>query len=121
MDDHEPLNSASPRGDGNGTHLPVPARDRLPAARPTAALPVEAAGALMRAVAGAPLVAAAVAGATAAAAVSGVGAMSRLVWPGSWVRRRSAAEDVPPSEATWLGPGVHVSYTHIEIHWSTRR
>jgi hypothetical protein len=120
MDDHEPLNSAGPRGDGDGTHLPVPAGNRLPAGRPTAALPVEAAGALMRAVAGAPLVAAAVAGATAAAAVSGAAAMSRLVWPGSWVRRRSAA-DAPPSEATWLGPGVHVSYTHVEIHWPMRR
>ncbi len=121
MDDHEPLNSAGPRGDGDGTHLPVPAQNRLPAARPMAALPVERAGALIRAVAGAPLVAAAVAGATAAAAVSGAAAMSRLVWPGSWVRRRSAEEDAPPSEAIWLGPGVHISYTHVEIHWSTRR
>jgi hypothetical protein len=120
MDDHEPLSSAGPRSDGDGTHLPVPAGNRLPAARPTA-LPVESAGALMRAVAAVPLVAAAVAGATAAAAVSGAAAMSRLVWPGSWVRRRSASEDAPPSEATWLGPGVHVSYTHVEIHWSTRR
>jgi hypothetical protein len=121
MDDHEPLGSAGPRSDGDGTHLPVPAGNRLPAARPTAALPVERAGALIRAMAGAPLVAAAVAGATAAAAVSGAAAMSRLVWPGSWVPRRSASEEAPPSEATWLGPGVHVSYTHVEIHWSPRR
>jgi hypothetical protein len=125
MDDHEPLGSAGPRSDGDGTHLPVPAGNRLPAARPTAALPVERAGALIRAMAGAPLVAAAVAGATAAAAVSGAvsgaAAMSRLAWPGSWVRRRPASEDAPPSEATWPGPGVHVSYTHVEIHWSTRR
>jgi hypothetical protein len=120
MDDHEPRSSTG-RSDGDSTHLPVPAGNRLPAARPTAALPVERAGALMRAMVGAPLVAAAVAGATAAAAVSGAAAMSRLVWPGSWVRRRSAAEDAPPSEATWPGLGVHVSYTHVEIHWSTRR
>jgi hypothetical protein len=121
MNDHEPVSSVGPRNDEGSAHLPVPARDRLPAVRPTAALPIERAAGLIRAVAGAPIVAAAVAGATAAAAVSGAAAVSRMLWPGSWVRERSAPEEAQPSTPTWLGPGVHVSYTHVEIHWRTGR
>jgi hypothetical protein len=117
MADHEPTSPVDARN--NGTHLPVPAANRLPAERPSAAVAAERAAGLVRAVAGAPLVAAAVAGATAAVAASGAAAASRLLSPWTWVRRRPASEDAQPSAADWLGSGVHVSYTHIEIHWRT--
>jgi hypothetical protein len=119
MADHEPTSPIDARN--SGTHLPVPAGNRLPAERPSAAVAVERAAGLVRAVAGAPLVAAAVAGATAAVAASGAAAASRLLSPWTWVRRRPASEDAQPATAERLGPGVHVSYTHIEIHWRTGR
>jgi hypothetical protein len=119
MADHEPVSPAGARNDG--TRLPVPAGSRLPVERPPAAVAVERAAGLVRAIAGAPLVAAAAAGATAAVAASGVAAVSRLLSPWSRVRGRSASEDAQPSTATWLGPGVYVSYTHVEIHWRTGR
>jgi hypothetical protein len=119
MADHEPTSPIDARHDG--TYLPVPAGNRLPAERPSAAVAVERAAGLVRAVAGAPLVAAAVAGATAAVAASGAAAASRLLSPWTWVRRPPASEDAQPAAAEWAGPGVHVSYTHIEIHWRTGR
>jgi hypothetical protein len=86
--------------------------------RPSAQ-PAERADALVRAVAGAPLmaplVAAAVVGATAAAAVSGAAAASRLLWP--WLAGRGPAE--PATDR--FGPGLHVSYTHIEVRWPLGR
>ena len=27
----------------------------------------------------------------------------------------------PPATGTWSGPGVHVSYTHVEMHWPLGR
>ena len=109
--------------DGDGARLPVPFSDSRPAVRAAEMVPVDPAGAVVRAVSGAPLlapmVAAAVVSATAAAVVSGVAAASRWMWP--WLaggKRGTAGE---PSVASWLGPGVHVSYTHIEIHWPLGR
>jgi hypothetical protein len=77
--------------DADVARLPVPFSDGRPAVRSADVVPVDPAGAVVRAVSGAPLlapmVAAAVVGATAAAAVSGVAAASRWMWP-------------------WLGGGV---------------
>ena len=121
MADDERVSPAGTSSD-DGTRLPVPAGNRVPAERASAAVPVQhVGGLLLRAAAGAPLVAAAVAGAGAVAAVSGAAAVSRLLSPWNWVRGRSVPEDAQPSPATWPAPGVHVSYTHVEIHWRTVR
>src|ERR671937_563836 len=103
MADHEAVNPVGARTDEDGTHLPVPAGNRLPAERPSTAVAAPSAAGLVRAVAGAPLVAAAVAGATMAVAASGAAAVSRLLWPWSWVRGRSASEDAPASVPMWQG------------------
>ena len=101
----------------------VPLSDRVPAVRAAEIVPVDPAGAVVRAVSGAPLlapvVAAAVASATAAAVVSGVAAASRWMWP--WLAAGARGMAGEPSAASWLGPGVHVSYTHIEVHWPRDR
>ena len=121
MADHERVRPVG-GSDEDGTHLPVPAGNRLPAERPSAAVAVERAGGqLIRAVAGAPLVAAAVASAGVAVAVSGADAVSRLLSPWSWVRGRSASQDAQSPATTRPGPGVHVSITHVEIHVRTVR
>jgi hypothetical protein len=103
--------------------LPVPLSDRLPAVQAAEIVPVDPAGAVVRAVSGAPLlapmVAAAVVSATAAAVVSGVAAASRWMWPWPAGGTRGTAQE--PSAASWFGPGVHVSYTHIEVHWPLGR
>jgi hypothetical protein len=118
----EPVSPTGPRSDEDGSRLPVPTGTRVPAERAPAAVSVRRVGGLLiRAAAGAPLVAAAVAGAGAVAAVSGAAAVSRLVSPWNWVRGRSVPEDVQPSPARWPVPGVHVSYTHVEIRWRTVR
>jgi len=105
--------------DADGARLPVPLSDRLPAMRAAEIVPVDPAGAVARAVSGAPLlapvVAAAVVSATAAAVVSGVAAASRWMWP--WLAGGARGTAGEPSAVSWLGPGVHVSYTHIEVHW----
>ena len=107
--------------DADGGRLPVPLSDRLPAVRAADVVPVDPAGPLVRAVSGAPLlgpmVAAAVVSATAAAVVSGVAA-SRWMWP--WLAGRARGMAGEPSAASRLSPGVHVSYTHIEVHWPLR-
>src|SRR4051794_18901259 len=99
--------------------LPVPLSGRLPAVRGADIVPVDPAGAVVRAVSGSPLlapaVAAAVTSAMAAAVVSGVAAVSRWMWP--WLAGGKRGPVREPSAASWLGPGVHVSYTHIEVHW----
>jgi hypothetical protein len=108
--------------DPDGVRLPVPFSDSRPVARTAEIVPVDPAGAVVRPVSGAPLlapvVAAAVVGATAAAVVSGVAAASRWMWP--WLGGGTRGTVGEPSAASWLGPGVHVSYTHIEVHWPGR-
>jgi hypothetical protein len=102
--------------------LPVPLADRRPAPRHSGIALPDSAAALVRAVSGAPLaapvIAGAVVGATAAAVMSGVAAASQ--WMRPWL---TGAPVVPaaPSSASWLGPGVHISYTHIEMHWPLGR
>jgi hypothetical protein len=105
--------------DPNGARLPIPLANPLPAVRAADIVPVDPAGPLVRAVSGAPLlapvVAAAVVSATAAALVSGVAAASRWMWP--WLAGGTRGTAREASAVSWLGPGVHVSYTHIEVHW----
>ena len=90
---------------------------------PSDVVPVDQANVAVRAVSGAPLLApmvtAAVVTATAAAVVSGVAAASRWMWP--WLAGGARGAAGEPSSAIWLGPGVHVSYTHIEMHWPLGR
>ena len=104
--------------DADVARLPVPLPDRRPALRQSGVALPDPAAALVRAVSGAPLVApviaATVVGATAAAVVSGVAAASRWMWP--WLAGGSPSAPTAPSSASWLGPGVHISYTHIEAH-----
>jgi hypothetical protein len=109
--------------DADIARLPVPFSDRRPAMRPADVVPVDRADAVVRAVSGAPvlapMVAAAVVTATAAAVVSGVAAASQWMWP--WLAGRMPSAPKAPSSASSLGPGVHVSYTHIEMHWPLGR
>jgi hypothetical protein len=109
--------------DPEGARLPVPFSDSRPAARAAEIVPVDPAGPLVRAVSGAPLlapiVATAVVSATAAAVVSGVAAASRWMWP--WLAGGARGTAGEPSAVSWLGPGVHVSYTHIEVQWPPGR
>jgi hypothetical protein len=109
--------------DADGARLPVPLSDRLPAVPAAEMVPVDPVGPLVRAVSGAPLlaplVAATVVSATAAAVVSGAAAASRWMWP--WLAGGTRDTGREPSAASWLGPGVHVSYTHIEVRWPLGR
>jgi hypothetical protein len=109
--------------DADVARLPVPLPDARHAVRPTGVVPVDPPGAVVRAVSGAPLLApmvtAAVVSATAAAVVSGVAAASRWMWP--WLAGGARGTAGEPSAASWLGPGVQVSYTHIEVHWPLGR
>jgi hypothetical protein len=109
--------------DADVARLPVPLSDRRPAVRPADVVPVDRADAVVRAVSSAPLlapmVAAAVVTATAAAVVSGVAAASQWMWP--WLAGRVPSAPKAPPSASWLGPGLHVSYTHIEVHWPLGR
>ena len=109
--------------DADVARLPAPQSDRRPAVRWADLVPLDPPGAVVRAVSGAPLlapmVAAAVVSATAAAVVSGVAAASRCMWP--WLAGATRGTAGEPSAVSWLGPGVHVSYTHIEVHWPPGR
>jgi hypothetical protein len=106
--------------DPDRARLPVPLSNPM---RGAEIVPVDPAGPLVRAVSGAPLlvpvVAAAVVSATAAAVASGVVAASRWMWP--WLAGGTRGTAGEPSAGSWLGPGVHVSYTHIEVHWPLDR
>ncbi|NMH98286.1 hypothetical protein [Pseudonocardia acidicola] len=53
--------------------------------------------------------------------MSGAAVASRLLWAWSGWRDlpRSGAQEQQPS--SWAGPGVHISYTHIEMHWPLDR
>jgi hypothetical protein len=109
--------------DEDVARLLVPFSDSRPAVRGAEIVPVDPAGPVVRAVSGAPLlaplVAAAVVSATAAAAVSGLAAASRWMWP--WLAGGARGTAGEPSAASWLGPGVHISYTRIEMHWPSGR
>jgi hypothetical protein len=99
-------------GRGDDSRLPVPAGERRPEVHRTGIAPVDSAHALMQAAGApllAPLAAAAVVGATAAAVTEVV---TRMMRP--WL-----AGGHPPT--TWSGPGVHISYTHLEVHWPQDR
>jgi hypothetical protein len=98
-------------GHGDDSRLPVPAGRRWPEVRRTGIAPVDtAADALVRAAGApllAPLAATAVVGATAAAVTEVVARLMR-----SWLGGGPGT--------TWSGPGVHLSYTHLEVHWPDR-
>ena len=110
--------------DADLARLPIPLQDRRPAVRPSDEVAsIDPTGALVRAGSDVPLLApvvtAAVLTAAAAAAVSGVAAAYRWMWP--WLAGATPSAPPHPSSASWLGPGVHVSYTHIEMHWPLGR
>ena len=92
--DHEAVDDDS--------RLPVRTGERRPEVRPAGLAPVDPVDALVRA-AGAPFLAPL----TAAAAVTEM--MTRMMSP--WLG--GAQRTTTP----WAGPGVHVSYTHLEVHW----
>ena len=110
--------------DADLARLPIPLQDRRPAVRPSDEVAsVDPTGALVRAGSDvpllAPMVTAAVLTGAAAAAVSGVAAAYRWMWP--WLAGGAPSAPPQPSSASWLGPGVHVSYTHIEMRWPLGR
>jgi hypothetical protein len=101
--------------------LPVPATD------PSTGLPArntrDGARLATRTFGAGPVLAASMIGAAAAAAVTGAAVAARMLWP--WMSP-VLRDVVPPAEqappvARWLGPGFHVSYTHVEIHWTGDR
>ena len=92
--------------------LPVPAVDRRP---------VRAAeNAVVRTFAVGPALAASLIGAVAAAAVTGAAVAARLLWPWTTTAVRDVAQP-QPTTSSWFGPGVRVSYTHVEIYWPGER
>jgi hypothetical protein len=92
-----------------------PAGELLPAVVPSAALVPMSPAALVRA----PMEAAALMQATVSAMTE---AMAQMMRP--WLVGVPVA---PPQTATpaqtggWSGPGVHISYTHLEVHWPLGR
>jgi hypothetical protein len=111
--------------------LPVPARDRR------AVRPRDTMSAPSTFVAG-PALAASLLGAAAAVAVTGAAVVARLLWPWTTAAGRDLARPPVPTPSTrpsravapgrhpahvagWLGPGVRVSYTHVEIYWPGER
>ena len=90
--------------------------ERLPAVRPSSALaPVDRTGELVQAAASplaVPIMAAEVMRATASAMTEAVAQMMR-----PWL---IGVPLTPPPAREWTGPGVHVSYTHLEMHWPAR-
>jgi hypothetical protein len=112
--------SVDPIGGDEATtsRLPAPLEDRRPAVRPSAVAPADRTDALVRAVTAAPVAAAAIAGATVAVAATGAAAVSRLLWP--WLVGRPMAPGGSSSTSPG-GPGVYLSYTHIEVRWPPGR
>ena len=104
--------------DADVARLPVPLSDRRPAVRPADVVPVDRADAVVRAVSSAPLLAPMVAAAVSPRRSRRV-LPSQWMWP--WLAGRVPSAPKAPSSASWLGPGVHVSYTHIEMHWPLGR
>jgi hypothetical protein len=90
--------------------------ERLPAVRPSSVpVPVERRGELLRAAGSpmaVPMIAAAAMQATASAMTEAIAAMMRPWLIGLPV--------TPPPSREGAGPGVHVSYTHFEMHWPGR-
>ena len=90
--------------------------ERLPAVRPPSApAPVDRTGELLRAAGSpmaVPMMAAAAMQATASAMTEAMAAMMR-----PWL---IGVPVTPPPAREWVGPGVHVSYTHLEMHWPAR-
>jgi hypothetical protein len=80
---------------------------------------------LVRGLIGAPFLAASAAGAAgaagAAAAATGAALAARLLWPWAGWQHLAQPGEQSGSASTWLGPGVHVSYTHVEMHWPLER
>jgi hypothetical protein len=68
-----------------------------------------------------PAAVASVFAAAAAAAMTGAAVASRMMWPWASGAGRADPPPEPPSFSGWAGPGVHISYTHVEIHWPTGR
>src|SRR5687767_577525 len=102
--------------DPEDIRLPVPSQDRHPVPRTPRAVSVAGADTLARTLAAAPLMAASVVGAAAAAAFTGAAVATRLLWPWAAWREPSSggqAQSLPG----WAGAGLHVSYTHLEVHW----
>jgi hypothetical protein len=107
--------------EAGAARLPVPStghpavvrRSNLPVDRSDAAVPAVSDTLL------APMVAAALVTATAAAVVTGVTAASRWMWP--WLAHGSPIWWYQSSPAGWIGPGVHIRYTHMEMHWPLDR
>jgi hypothetical protein len=116
----QPADTHSPH-DPKDTTLPIPVRERRPATRPPQTASVDPAVTLTRALVEAPLVGASIAGAAAAAAMTGAAALARLLWRRADWRELPRFGEQPRSWAGWSGPGVHVSYTHIEMHWPAER
>jgi hypothetical protein len=89
--------------------------DRLPAVRLRAVpAPVDRAAELVRAAGSplaVPLMAAGLIQATASAMTEAIATMTRP-WLVGW------PVTAPPAQE-WSGPGVHVSYTHVEVRWPT--
>jgi hypothetical protein len=121
MNDQERIDP-DPARNTDESLLPVRAGERRPALPPTAAPAVRADG-LARAMSGgllaAPLLTAAVVGATATAVAAGAAAVTRILWP--WLAGRGVAGPAEPAPVAWIGPGVRISYTHLEVHWPSGR
>jgi hypothetical protein len=91
--------------------LPVPRHDRRPMPRPD--------NTVARSFAVGPVLAASLFGAAAAATMAGAAVAARILWPWTTSTLREVAKPAERSTSLtdWFGPGVHVSYTHVEIHW----
>jgi hypothetical protein len=103
--------------DQNDAGLPIPAQERRPMARTSPGTP----DTLVRAMADAPLLGASIAAAATAAAMTGAAVAARLLWPWADWRELPRSGQPPQSLSTWLGPGVHLSYTHLEMRWPLPR
>jgi hypothetical protein len=109
------------RHDPKDTTLPIPVQERRPAARPPRTASVDPAVTLTRALVEPPPLGASIAGAAAAAAMTGAAALARPLWPRADWRELPRFGERPRCWAGWLGPGVHVRYTHTEMRWPVER
>jgi hypothetical protein len=118
MPGHDPATPPDPTG-ATDPRLPAPASERRPVPRSSST------DALARGLIGAPFLAASAAGAAgaaaAAAAATGAALAARLFWPWAAWQHLAQPGEQPRSPSSWLGPGVHVSYTHVEMHWPLER
>jgi hypothetical protein len=98
--------------------LPIPAPERRPVAGTSPGTPPDT---LVQAMADAPLLGASIDAAATAAAMTGAAVAARLLWPWADWRELPRSSQPPQFLSTWLGPGVHLSYTHIEMRWPLQR